>query len=95
MPTATAPTCAAHAANREAKAQRYVSKIWSLLTPANRIDAETVNVLRRLTPLGWELMAEDFGEDVPSEACRLRIIEVVTQRVRDTRFGFDQGRNVA
>jgi len=83
------------AVNGEKKAQRMVSWLWNLLTPENRIDPETVNVLRRLDHNGWRLLAQEANEDVPSEVTRLRIIELVTQRVRDARWGFDHGRSVA
>lgn len=80
---------------RAKKVDALVTMIWNVLTPENRIDPETVTVLRRLQQGGWDMLAEEAGVRSPSERTQRVVVHTITQRVRDARWGFHQGKAVA
>ena len=79
------------AAAREKKVHAFVAFLWNVLTPENRIDPETVSVLRRINQESWDMIAKDAGLRSPSEATQRRVIEILTQRVKDARWGWHRG----
>lgn len=83
-------------AARQAKVDRLVAFLWDeVLTTENKVDPETVWTLRRMNQKAWDLLAGEAKVNSPSEVTQREVIRIITQRVRDARWGFHRGREVA
>jgi hypothetical protein len=82
-------------AARAKKVDALVECVWGQLTPEQKVDFSTIATLRRINDRGWKLLAKDAGVRLPSEVSRKLVIQIITRRVRDSRWGFHQGRAVA
>lgn len=80
---------------REKKAQAIVTWIWSNLTEAQKVDVEILTLVRLCNQEMRDTAAKCAGQRSPSEATWRRVHELLAQRVKDARWGFDRGRSVA
>lgn len=80
---------------REKKAVAIVEWIWSNLTDAQKVDTEILQLVRLCDQEMRDCAAKLAGVNSPSEKTWRRVHELLTQRVKDAKWGFDRGRSVA
>ena len=75
---------------RQKKATTIVNYLWREMRPADRVDPETLMVLRLSGQEARDIVAEYAGQNSPSEATWALVVKGISERIQVARWGKEQ-----